>query len=183
MDYALVGQIINTHGIKGEVKVRVLMDQVDDFISFESYHLFHDAEGKRPVEDPGMLRIEKARPHKLDLIVSFQSIEDLDQAEAYKGLFLAVPAGKLPQLAEGRYYRRDIVGLKVEDLRGRRLGRIEDIIETGAHDVYVVKKDPLDPGELLIPNIEELVKEIDLEEGKMTVQLMDGLLEASDYEI
>lgn len=164
MDYAVVGRIVNTHGVRGDVKVLPLMDQAQDLMRFESFH----AQGIEQCLTPSRMRL-----HKGLLIVHFREIPDMDAAEAFRGVMLCVPKGDLPELEPGRYYLRDLFGLQVKTDTGETLGKVEDVLETGAHGVFSVRDD--EGAEILLPHTDEIVLDIDLDAGVMLVHLIPGL--------
>ena len=116
--------------------------------------------------------VRSARPHKGALLLELEGIASGAEAEPLRGALLEVPEGELPALAEGQYYRFQIVGMDVVDRAGRPLGRIEDVLETGANDVYVVRDAE---GDLLLPATDAVVKEVDVAGRRMVVELLAGL--------
>jgi 16S rRNA processing protein RimM len=116
--------------------------------------------------------VRSARPHRGALLLELSGIDSRDQAESLSGLLLEVPEDELPALAEGEYYRFQIVGMDVVDRAGQPLGRIEDVLDTGANDVYVVRNAE---GDLLLPATDAVVKEVDVAGRRMVVELMAGL--------
>jgi 16S rRNA processing protein RimM len=106
------------------------------------------------------------------LLLELEGIDSREAVESLSGLLLEVPEDELPELPEGQYFRFQVLGLAVYDEAGRPLGHIEEIIETGANDVYVVRDTE---GELLLPAIDSVVLQVDLLERRMTVQLIEGL--------
>jgi 16S rRNA processing protein RimM len=164
-----VGAVLRAHGIHGEVIVRRFGD-AEEILAPGSEIRFG--------EDDGSVsrRVVEARPHGRDWRVTFQDLDDRTRAEALQGTELFVSVDKLPALPAGSYYQFQLVGLRVRTEGGEELGRIEDILETGAHDVYVVRGAR---GEILIPAVPELVR-VDLEGGEMVVHPIPGLLPGSD---
>ena len=106
-------------------------------------------------------------------MLKVKGIEDLTQAEKYKGLFLKIDRKDAKKLPKDTYFIADILGLEVYTDEGELLGKVDDIFPTGANDVYVVK-DELGK-QILLPSIPEVLKEIDLEKGKVIVHLIEGL--------
>jgi len=106
------------------------------------------------------------------LLLHLEGIDTREQAEALRGLLLEVPEDELAPLAEDQYFRFQILGMEVVDQDGQPLGRVEEILDTGATDVYVVRSAE---GELLLPAIDTVVKEIDVAGRRMVVDVPEGL--------
>ena len=106
------------------------------------------------------------------VVLTLEGIEDRDAAEALRGWLVQVPENEAWKLPKGQYYWHQIIGLEVITKDGRRLGSVADILETGANDVYVVKRED---GELLLPAIKDVVKKISPERGEMIVELLPGM--------
>ena len=111
-----------------------------------------------------------ARPNQKTLLVQFEGMESRDEAELLRGLLLEVPDVTLTPLEQGRYYRFQIVGMDVVDTEGAPLGQIQEVLETGANDVYIVHDAE---SELLIPAIDSVVQDVDIDANRMVVQLLD----------
>jgi 16S rRNA processing protein RimM len=118
--------------------------------------------------------VETVAYHKRFVILTFREIPDMTAAEKLKGALLQVPRSELVPLPDGHYYIFDIVGLTVYTQEGERLGVVQDVLRTGANDVYVVQAES-GGAPLLIPALKAVVREIDLEGGRMTVVLPEGL--------
>ena len=112
------------------------------------------------------------RAHKKTLLLALEGIETRNQAEVLRNKLLEVPENDLPHLDQDEYFRFDIIGINVVDENGRSLGNVEEVIETGANDVYIVRDAD---SELLIPAIDSVINKIDVAEHRMTVTLLDGL--------
>jgi 16S rRNA processing protein RimM len=120
-----------------------------------------------------LLTVETSRPHKGGWLVFFEGIEDRDAAEAIAGSTLSVNEDRLPPLEEGAYYHYQLEGLEVVTEDGKTLGRVETVLETGANDVLSVQGPT---GEVLLPVIDSVVREIDHEAGRIVVTLIPGLI-------
>lgn len=166
MDYLEVGKIVNTHGLRGEVKVVPWTDYPDDFEDIE--YVYAEKRGARE-----RLDIKNIKYQKNNLIVKFAQINDINEAETYKNLVLTADRDVLGELPEGVYYIADLIGLEVVKETGEKIGEISDVINTGANDIYVVKREG--KRDMLIPVIDDVVKNVDLENRKVTVELMEGL--------
>jgi len=149
------------HGVRGELKIEPLTDAPGRFTPGATVH----AAGA-----PRTMR--SARLHGGILLLQLEGIDTRERAEELRGALLEVPEVELPQLERGSYYRHEIVGLQVFDRQGQPLGRVVQVLETGANDVYVTRSDE---GELLIPAIDSVVKDVDVAAGRMTVELLPGL--------
>ncbi len=160
-----VGKIINTHGHKGAVKVQSLTDYPERFEELQEIFMV-DGEKKEK------LTINSVKYQKSNLILEINEIEDMNQAEIYKGKYLFIDKKDARILPEGRYYIFQLVGLNVYE-NNDLLGTITDIIQTGSNDVYIVKSENKGK-DLLIPALKQVVKNIDLENKRMDVQLLEG---------
>jgi 16S rRNA processing protein RimM len=156
-----VGRIVAAHGLRGELKVEPLTDFPERFQRGVVLWL----EG-RPRS------IEGARWQKDAVLLKLAGIDTREQAERLRGKELLLPEpGPLPA-GEGVYYQHDVIGLRVETVKGEALGSVADILSTGANDVYVVRGER---GELLLPAVEDVVREVDLVAGRLVVDLLEGL--------
>lgn len=160
-----IGKIVNTHGIKGEVRVIPLTDDISRFERLE--HAFLDDEKLMKVD------IEYVKYHKNFVIVKFKGLDNINDVEKYKDIYMLVDRENAIKLPEDAYFVCDIIGIEVKDINGSNLGAITDVISTGSNDVYVVKKDS---GELLVPALKSVVKEIDIDKKIMIVELPEGLV-------
>ena len=157
-----VGEIVNTHGVRGELKVIPLVDEANDLLDYTIYFI----EDKK-------YNVEAVRFHKNFALVKLEGIEDINIAERLKGKFLELSREDLKPLPEGRYYICDLMGLKVIDESLGELGTINEVFNTGSNDVYVV--DYMNKP-LCIPEIPGVVKEVDIDNGIMKVVLPKGLI-------
>lgn len=165
-EYFEVGQIVNTFGIKGQLKVKPFTDDMERFEELKTVYICKKNEMKK-------VEIEDVKYNKQCVLLKVKGIEDLTQAEKYKGLFLKIDRKDAKKLPKDTYFIADILGLEVYTEEGELLGKVDDIFPTGANDVYVVK-DELGK-QILLPSIPEVLKEIDLEKGKVIVHLIEGL--------
>lgn len=168
-DLFRVGVIANTHGVKGEVKVFPTTDAPERFKKLKSVIL--DAKREKIT-----LEIQSARFFKNLVIVKFKGIDDINDIEKYKGCDLYVTRENATPLDEGEYYIADLIDMKVVDDEGKELGVLFDVMQTGANDVFVVKLNDTDK-ELLLPNIPDCVLNVDLDNGVITVHVLDGLMD------
>jgi 16S rRNA processing protein RimM len=159
--FIAVGRVVAAWGVRGEIKAEVLTDFPDRFSPEQAIYVNREK-----------LTIEKCKWHRGRVILKLSSIDSVESAEELRGLLLQIPQSQLHPLAENEYYQFQLVGLEVWNTKGEHLGQISRILPTGSNDVYVV---PSEDGELLIPAIEDVVKSIDLEAGRITIELIEGL--------
>ena len=185
MNMIRIGKIVNAQGLKGEVK---LLNWSDDPERFEYLDTIYVSDGAAGVAAYG---IESVRYTSGSVILKLEGVEDRNAAEALKEKEVFMDEADLPELEEGEYYVRDIVGSLVfaldEDGSERYLGRLKDVRTNTAQDLYVVERyeedaDPWDEsaktgGELMIPGVEEFILNVDPEEKRITVKLPEGLEE------
>jgi len=163
-----VGKIVNTRGVKGEVKVLPWADEPGFFGKLRSVAVLGE-NGKPDV----FYNIETARVFKNCALLMLSGVDDVVAAQALKGKTLYISKTDLPELPGGSYYVRDIIGLTVATAGGEELGVVEDVFQTGAHDLYFIRKP--DGSELYLPAVKEFVKEIDMARRRICVELPEGL--------
>lgn len=153
--YIETGAIINTHGVRGTVKVQAWSDSLDVFYDFEKLYYKKDNQYKT-------LTIEKIAEQKQFLLITFNEIDNLDTAMAMKNTTLYANRDDF-DLEDGDYFISDIIGLEVFDANTYvSYGKLTEIINKGAQDIYVIKSDS---GEYMVPVVEEFVKSVDIEKG------------------
>ena len=162
-----VGQIVNTFGIKGEVKVTPFTDDINRFDDLKKVYVKTRKEEK-------LYKVENARYHKNMVLLKLEGIENPEQAELLKNAYLEIDREDAIPLEEGQYFIVDLIGLDVYTDEGNLLGKVDDIYNTGANDIYVVK-DELGK-QVLLPGIKEVIKEVDLDNEKIIVHLIPGLI-------
>ena len=165
--YLEIGQIVNTCGIKGMVKVKPFTDDIKRFDKLETIYI-ENKSGRKEYE------VQEVKYHKNMVLMKLRDINTMEEAELLRQSYLLVDREKEEPLEEGVYYIVDLLGLEVFTDEGQLLGKVDDIFNTGSNDVYVVK-DELGK-QVLLPGIPEVLKEINLEEGKITVHLIAGLM-------
>lgn len=162
-----VGKIINTHGLRGEVKAVTWTDYPEVFEEIEYVWVKKKTGDER-------LDIKNVKYQKNNIILKLEQINSIEEAEKYKNLILLADREQLPPLPEGMHYIVDLIGLDVYDEEnGEKIGVIADVFNTGANDVYDVKRE--EKKNLLLPVIDECVKNIDIENNRVTVHVMEGL--------
>jgi len=171
MAYYTVGTIVNTHGIKGEVRVIATTDFPESRFAVGSTLYAFAKDQTKPVT----LTVATMRKHKNFYLLGFEGKPSINDVELYKQSTLKVTDNELEtgDLQPGEYYYHQIVGLKVVTEDGEELGEIKEILSPGANDVWVVDRPGKD--DLLLPKIDDVVKKVDLDAGQVTVELMEGL--------
>ena len=167
-DLLRVGVIANKHGIRGEVKVFPTTDEKERFKDLKKVILDMGKEQK-------VLEIQSVRFFKNLVILKFKGIDNINDIEMYKGKDLLVTREDAVPLEEGEYFIADLLDLDVYSDEDEKIGVLYDVMQTGANDVYVVKTE--EGKEILLPAIDECILDIDLEESRMTVHIMEGLLD------
>jgi 16S rRNA processing protein RimM len=161
--YLAIGRVVRPHGVRGELRVEILTDFPEQLDRLTTVHIGPDA-------DP--FKIEGMRLHKEAALLRLEGIDDRNAADALRGALVQIPLEEAVPLEEDEFYEHQIIGMAVVEQDGTYLGKVTQIITTGANDVFVV----IGPqGELLLPVIEEVILAIDLDADRMTVQVMDGL--------
>ena len=161
-----VGVITSTHGIRGEVKVFPTTDDVKRFKKGISLILDTGKEEKE-------LIVESVKFFKQFAILKFQGIDNINDIEKYKSKSLYVTRENAVRLKKDEYFIADLIGSKVWEDNGSYLGELQDVMETGANDVYVILQE--NEKEILLPAIKECILEIDIEKKKIVVHVMEGL--------
>lgn len=163
-----IGKILKPRGVRGELKVLSLTDIPDRFESLEVVHV-HASEAESL-----QLEIEHVSYYKDFVYLRFKGYDSIEKAQKLVGSLLQVDRAESPELPEGVFYRFEIIDAEVYTDDDRYLGKVVDILETGASDVYVVRDGKK---EYLIPSNPEVVTDIDRERGKIRVHPLEGLLE------
>ncbi|MFC6182015.1 ribosome maturation factor RimM [Lactiplantibacillus daowaiensis] len=174
MDYYRVGTLVNTHGIRGEVKVVVITDFPEKrFAKGQELMLFKDEDA---TTGGITVTVMKSREQKGLFFLTFKGLENINDVEKYKGWTIKVAAETLHDLPAGEYYYHQIVGLNVVTVDGTALGKVKEILSPGANDVWVVQRDH-GQSDVLLPKIPQVIKNVDLDTGVVTVELMEGLID------
>jgi 16S rRNA processing protein rimM len=167
MEYIEIGQIVNTNGLKGVVKVNPFTDDISKFEDLKYVYIQLKNELKK-------VKIEQVRYNKNQVLLKLEGIDSIEEAEKYRNFYLKTEKESQEDLGEDTYYIVDLIGLDVYSDKNEYLGKIEDVFPTGSNDVYVVK-DNLGK-QILIPAIVDVVKEVDLKNKKMIINLIPGLI-------
>lgn len=166
-EFLQVGVISSTHGVRGEVKVFPTTSDKERFRDLKSVTL---DTGKERIS----LEIQQVKFFKQMAILKFRGIDSINDIERYKGKSLWVPREEALPLGEDEYYIADLIGMEVSLEDDTYFGRLRDVIETGANDVYAVET--AEGREVLIPAIKECILQVDVQAGKMRIHLMKGLV-------
>lgn len=162
-----VGVISSTHGIRGEVKVFPTTDDPNRYKKLKKVYLDTGRE-LRPLE------IQSVKFFKQFVIVKFKGIDNINDIEMYKGKSLYVDRKDAVPLKKDEYYIADMVGIDVYTEDGEKFGTLKEVLETGANDVYII--DSFEHGQVLVPAIKQCILQVDVENKRMDIHLMDGLI-------
>ncbi len=162
-----IGQIVNTFGIKGMVKVKPFTDDIRRFDELKTVYVEKNSNQTE-------YEIEEVKYHKDMVLIKFKGIDKVEQAEMLRNSYLTVSRDSVEKLEEGRYYIVDLLGLEVYTDEQTLLGTLEDIFNTGSNDIYVVKDKQ--GKQILLPAIQDVIKQIDIENKKIIVHLLPGLI-------
>lgn len=166
-EYLEVGQIVNTNGLKGLLKINPFTDDITRFERLKTIFIEHK---KELLE----FEIESVRYQKKQVLLKLKGIDTIEEAEKYREDYLKINRNKEEKLPEDTYYIVDLIGLDIYTDNGELLGKLDDIFSTGSNDVYVVKNS--EGKQILLPAISDVIKNIDLEQKKIVVNLIEGLL-------
>ncbi|MFZ3576583.1 ribosome maturation factor RimM [Virgibacillus sp. DJP39] len=164
-----IGKIVNTHGIRGEVKVLRISDFEERFSVGKTVYLVRDA------ENPIKLTIAGHRIHKNFDLIFFEDLDNINKVEHFKGAHLKIHENQLTDLGEEEYYYHEIIGCEVFTDNEEKIGTIKEILSPGANDVWVVQQPK--GKDLLIPYIEDVIKVVDIDAKKVFINPMEGLLD------
>lgn len=166
-----VGKIVNTHGIRGELKVVPVTDFPEQRFAAGSQLVI---EAKEPVT----VTVQAARKQKNTYLIKLKEFDDINDVERFKGLALGVAEADVQELAEGEYYYHDIIGLTVIDQSGKTLGQVSEILSPGANDVWVIPR--AGKPDILLPFLKSVVLTIDLGAKVAHVEVPEGLIDDAD---
>ena len=162
-----VGQIVNTFGIKGEVKVIPFTDDINRFDRLKNIYIKIKSDSKQYI-------IENVKYHKNMVLLKLEGIDKVEDAENLRNAFIEIDRKDAIPLNEGTYFIADLIGLDVYTDNGELLGKVDDIYNTGSNDIYVIKNEL--GKQILLPGIKEVIKKVELEQGNIIVHLIKGLL-------
>ncbi len=161
MELIEVGQVVNTHGIRGEIKLNAWTDDINDLLELSVFY------GK----DGSVFEVENSKIHKNTVIIKFTGISTMNDAEKLKGKVLFTEKKPLP---EGRYYIQDLIGLVAFE-NDEELGKLTDVFNTGANDIYEITTE--DKKKIYLPVIDGVIGDVDLENKRIYVKIPEGLLD------
>jgi len=159
-----VGQIVNTHGLRGEIKVTPRTDYVEFFEEIDGVY----------TQDGTWYEIKSVKYHKGSAILKLDGINSIEEADKMRQKVLYVEKSLFDSLPEGTYLVADIIGLEVKD-ENFSYGHITDVFQTGSNDVYTVEKKGSEP--IYLPALKTVIKEVNLADGYMLVEIPEGLLD------
>lgn len=170
-EYVQIGKIVNTHGVKGELKVIPTTDDITRFELLETIFVQTRSELNE-------YTLSQVRYHKNFILIKLEKIETMTDAEKLKNCIIKIPKKWALPLDKDEYYIGDLYDMQVLTEDGEDLGSIVDVLFTGSNDVYIVKDtNNTSAKEILIPAIKECIKNVDIEKKIMTVHLLEGLRE------
>ena len=161
--YIEIGKIVNTYGIKGQLKIVPYTDNIKRFEKLKKIYI-----------NEKEYLIENVKYLKKLVILKLQGINTIEQAEKYRNLYIYIDKKDAIKLPKDTYFIRDLIGIEVYTNDGEKLGRIDDIFKTGSNDVYVVRNSL--GKQILLPAISSVIEKIDLENKKVIVNLIKGLI-------
>lgn len=159
-----LGQIVNAVGLKGESKVYPYTDYKERFEELDSLYI-----------ENTLYNIEKVRYMGEMAIVKFEGVSDRNAAEALKGSYLYIDRENARELDEDEYFIPDLIGLEIKDEKGGVIGKLSDVIQNAAHDVYEIEMP--DGRKFMIPAVGEFVLDVDMDSRVMTVRLIEGMID------
>lgn len=164
MEKIKIGKIVNVVGLKGEVKVYNYSDSSQVYEETPEIYV-----GKN------LTKIEKVRMQKNMVVLKLEGVNDRDAAEKLRGNELFITEDDLPELPEGQFYVRDLIGMTVKEEEGSVLGKVTDVIQNTAQDIFEIERE--NGKTILIPKVDQFVLNIDGDSREITVRLIDGLLD------
>ena len=165
-EYFEIGQIVNTSGLKGVVKVNPFTDDVSRFEELKKVFI---EKNKELTE----YEIEEVRYHKNQVLIKFKNIDSIEEAEKFRNCYIKISRKDAKKLPEDTYFIVDLIDINVYLENNEYVGKIIDVFSTGSNDVYVIKRE--ENSDLLIPAIKDVVKKVDIKNKKMIINLIKGL--------
>lgn len=166
-EYFEIGQIVNTSGLKGIVKVNPFTDDVSRFEEIKKVFI---EKNKELTE----YEIEEVRFHKNQVLIKFKNIDSIEEAEKFRNCYIKISRKDARKLPEDTYFIVDLIDTNVYLENNEYVGKIIDVFSTGSNDVYVIKRE--ENTDLLIPAIKDVVKKVDIKNKKIYVEIMKGLI-------
>ena len=165
-EYFEIGQIVNTSGLKGILKIKPFTDDIKKFSNLKTIYI----KTKSGLTE---FKIEQVRYVKNMVMLKLAGIDTVEEAEKYRNLYIKILRDQEEELEEGSYYVVDILGCKVNTDANQELGKIVDVFQTGSNDVYVVKDEQ--GKQILLPAIKQVIKNVDIEGRRIDVEIPRGL--------
>ncbi len=162
-----IGQIVNSYGLKGQMKVVPFTDNIQRFSKLKTIYIEIEKQLKE-------FKIEEVKYHKNNILIKLENINDINVAEKYKNCYIKIDRKDAVKLPEDTYFIVDLIGIEVFTQESVLLGKIIDVFPTGSNDVYVVKNEL--GKQILLPAISEVIKNVDIPNKKMIVNLIKGLV-------
>lgn len=166
-EYLEIGQIVNTNGLKGMLKIKPF---TDDITRFENLEIIYIQKGQELIAK----NIEEVKYVKNMVLLKLEGIDNIEEAEKYRNMYIKIDKEDIGDIPEDSYLVVDMLKCNVYTEENEMLGKMVDILSTGSNDVYVVKT--AEGKEVLLPAIKDVIKEIDIQNKKIIVNLMDGLI-------
>ena len=166
-EYFEIGQIVNTHGVRGNVKIKPFTDDIRRFDKLKTIYISQKNELIEFV-------IQEVKYSKNSVLLKLEGIDTVEEAENYRNCYVKINRKNAVKLEKDSYFIADLLNCEVFTENGDMLGKIDDVFSTGSNDVYVVK-DELGK-QILIPAIKSVVKHVDIENKKITINLIEGLI-------
>ena len=166
-EYFEIGQIVNTSGLKGILKIKPFTEDIKKFSNLKTIYI----KTKSGLTE---FKIEQVRYVKNMVMLKVAGIDTVEEAEKYRNLYIKILRDQEEELEEGSYYVVDILGCKVNTDANQELGKIVDVFQTGSNDVYVVKDEQ--GKQILLPAIKQVIKNVDIKNKIITVHLLEGLV-------
>lgn len=167
INYLRIGQIISTHGVMGELKIYPLTDNVKRFSKLK-FVFFEEAGEYKKVEVKGVKYIKEL------VILKLNGINNMDEAMKYKDVYIYIDRENAIKLPSDSYFISDLIDMEVNTIDGDYIGKITSVFSTGSNDVYDIKGK--DGKSVLIPAIKDVVINVDVENKKMVIKLLEGLI-------
>ena len=166
-EYFEIGQIVNTHGVRGNVKIKPFTDDIRRFDKLKTIYISQKNELIEFV-------IQEVKYSKNSVLLKLEGIDTVEEAENYRNCYVKINRKNAVKLEKDSYFIADLLNCEVFTENGDMLGKIDDVFSTGSNDVYVVK---VELGkQILIPAIKSVVKHVDIENKKITINLIEGLI-------
>lgn len=167
MDYIKIGRIINTHGIKGELKIYPLTDNINRFDDLKTVYL---GDNKIKAE------VESVKYHKEMVIIKLKEFNNINEVLKFKDDFIYIDQEDRVELPEDHYFIFDIIGCTVFDRESNKIGIVTDVIQSASNDVYVIKDEEKNK-EYLIPAVKEFIINIDIDKKEIVLDPIEGMIE------